>query len=348
MLTGDESFLLDAGAEILLETARFWASRGDLRGRRALPHTRVIGPDEYHENVDDNAFTNWMARFNLEQGLAVAALLRERWPERWSSLARALSLTTRELAEWGRVSRRLFLGLTSSEGVLEQFAGYFGLDQIDLARYQSRRAPIDVVLGPERTRRSQVLKQADVVMLLALLPDRFEPAARAANFRYYEARCGHGSSLSRAMHALVAARIGALDMAERYFRETAAIDLEDTTGTEDVGVHIAALGGLWQAAILGFAGLSLRPDGLDFAPALPECWSELSFRVQWRQRQVHVQLEHGSRLLTARLERGEPLVVSSGAQRAVLSATQPFIALWADSTERGAIDELPQVGAYCE
>jgi trehalose/maltose hydrolase-like predicted phosphorylase len=329
--THDESFLLDAGAEILLETARFWASRAT-REPDGLYHVRgVIGPDEYHENVDDNAYTNGMAGWNLEQGLAVAELLRQRWPERWSGLAGALGLTSGELAEWDSVRRCLFRGRTSHQGVLEQFAGYFGLEEIELAGYRERRAPIDVVLGPERTRHSQVLKQADVVMLLALLPDRFEPPARTANFRYYEPRCGHGSSLSRAMHALVAARIGELDVAERYFRETAAIDLEDTTGTEDAGVHIAALGGLWQAAILGFAGLRLRPDGLDFAPALPASWSGLSFRVQWRQRQVHVQLEQRSRQLTARLERGEPLVVSSGAECALLSASQPFRACWVEA-----------------
>jgi trehalose/maltose hydrolase-like predicted phosphorylase len=326
--THDESFLLEAGAEILLETARFWASRAT-REPDGHYHIRgVIGPDEYHENVDDNAYTNGMARWNLEQGLAVATLLRRVWPERWNQLACALGLTARELAEWRSVSRGLFLGLTAANGVVEQFAGYFGLEALDLARYEGRRLPIDVVLGPEHTRRSQVLKQADMVMLLALLPDRFEPAAQAANFHYYEPRCGHGSSLSRAMHALVAARIGELDLAERYFRETAAIDLEDTTGTEDVGVHIAALGGLWQAAILGFAGLRLRPDGLDFAPVLPRSWSELSFRIQWRQRQVHVQLEPGEHRLTARLERGEPLVVSSGEHRARVTAARPWSTPW--------------------
>ena len=147
---------------------------------------------------------------------------------------------------------------------------------IDLSRYADRTVPLDVILGRERTQRSQVVKQADIVALLALLPEECDARARLANFQYYEPRCGHGSSLSRGMHALVAARLGEMDLATRYFQETAATDLADIADGSAGGVHIAALGGLWQAAVFGFGGLSLRADalGLDPTPAagLADAW----------------------------------------------------------------------------
>ena len=162
--------------------------------------------------------------------------------------------------EWRDVANRLVTGFHRQSGLFEQFAGYFGLEDIDLADYAGRTVPMDVVLGRERTQGSQVLKQADVVALFAMLPDAYDEQVQATNFRYYEPRCGHGSSLSRGLHALVAARLGDVALAERYFHETAAIDLADTTSGSAGGVRIAALGGLWQAAIFGFAGLSLH-DG---------------------------------------------------------------------------------------
>jgi trehalose/maltose hydrolase-like predicted phosphorylase len=303
-------FLLGAGAEILLETARFWASRAE-RDADGSHHIRgIIGPDEYHEHIDDNAYTNVMARWNIERGLEVAALLRGRWPARWAALAERLGLDDVELDLWRGAADTLVTGFDPATGLFEQFAGYFALEPIDLAAYAGRTVPMDVVLGRERTQRSQVVKQADVVALMALLPEAFDRPTRETNFRHYEPRCGHGSSLSRAMHAFVAARLGDVGLALRYFHETAAIDLADTAGGSAGGVHIAALGGLWQAALLGLVGLSLRADGLAMDPLLPPSWRRFGCRVHWRGRRVwlHIDQEGGS--VAATLEAGEPMTLS--------------------------------------
>jgi trehalose/maltose hydrolase-like predicted phosphorylase len=305
--TADESFLLDAGAEILLETGRFCSSRAQLEadGRR---HIRgVIGPDEYHQNIDDNAFTNVMARWNIRRALDVAALLRERWPARWASLSSSLGLDDAELAQWREAADTMATGLDAETGLFEQFAGYFALEPIDLAAYAGRSVPMDVVLGPERTQKSQVIKQADVVALLGLLPDEFAGATGAKNFNYYEPRCGHGSSLSRAMHGLVSARLGRSEMALRYFKETAAIDLADTHVAIDGGVHIASLGGIWLTAVFGFAGLSLMSDGLALDPRLPETWLSLAFSLQWRGRRLKIRIEQAGHLIEVTLKAGEPM-----------------------------------------
>jgi kojibiose phosphorylase len=138
-----------------------------------------------------------------------------------------------------------------------------------------------VLLGPERIARSQIIKQPDVVLLLHLLPERFSPRMREANFRYYDGRTDHGSSLSPAIHAAVAARLGDVELAERYFQQTAAIDLQNDMGNSAGGVHVGALGGLWQAAVIGFAGLAVQPQGPVLRPNLPATWRCLELSVRW-------------------------------------------------------------------
>jgi trehalose/maltose hydrolase-like predicted phosphorylase len=152
-----------------------------------------------------------------------------------------------------------------------------------------------------------VIKQADVVALLGLLPEEFVGETGAENFRYYEPRCSHGSSLSHAMHGLVAARLGHSELALRHFRQTAAIDLADTHVAINGGVHIAALGGIWQTAVFGFAGVSLHSDGIELAPQLPASWRSIGFHVQWRSRRLKIRIVPGDQLVEATLEAGEPI-----------------------------------------
>ena len=308
--TADERFLIEAGAEIMLETARFWASRAQLGADNRYHIRKVIGPDEYHESVDDNAYTNVMAQWNLERGLEVVDLLRQRWPERWQALATELQLEEPELEEWRLVKDGILIHFDPTTGLFEQFTGFFDLEDIDLSTLEPRTVPVDVLLGRQRTERSQVIKQADVVMLLHLLWDRFPASVREANYRYYEPRTGHGSSLSPATHAAVAARLGDVAAAEKYFRMAAEIDLANNMGNASGGVHMAAQGGIWQAAVLGFAGMHLRDDGLHFDPHLPWRWESLEFPVQWHGRQLRVTVQRTPATIKVCLVRGDPMQIS--------------------------------------
>ena len=309
--------MLEAGADIVMETARFWASRATLEadGRR---HIRgVIGPDEYHEGIDDNAYTNGMARWNIERALELVELMRTTardetrrgWAACWGELETRLGLDAAELALWKEVAATLVTGFDPATGRIEQFEGFYKLEPINLARYADRKVPMDVVLGHERTQHTQVVKQADVVALLALLPESFDEATQRDNFRYYEERCSHGSSLSRSMHALVAARLGMTDMALRYLRETAEIDLSPSSAESAGGVHIAALGGLRQAVMLGFVGLSLAGETLTLAPLLPERWHSLSCCVCWHGRRVRLHISQGGQEVEATLEAGKAMTM---------------------------------------
>ncbi|HEX4742141.1 MAG TPA: glycosyl hydrolase family 65 protein [Caulobacteraceae bacterium] len=321
--TGDDAFFQEQGAEILLETARFWASRARLEADGAHHIRGVEGPDEYHEDVDDNAFTNVMARWNLRRGLETATVLRSRWPDRFAALSAALQLQAEELTAWKAIADTLVTGLDRRSGVYEQFAGFFKLERIDLSAYRSARKPMDVILGAERTTRAQVIKQPDVVALMSRLPDLFGRVRGLANFRAYEPLCAHGSSLSEVTHALVAARLGERETALRYFREAAEIDLGPDAARSAGGLHIAALGGLWQTAVFGFGGMAGRGGGLVFDPRLPPGWTSLAFPIRWRGRLLRIVVEPDR--FQATLEDGEPMPIRIAGRGFHLTSAAPLV-----------------------
>jgi trehalose/maltose hydrolase-like predicted phosphorylase len=257
--SGDRQ-MLPARRELLCETARYWASRIRVDADGAAHIDGVIGPDEYHENVDDNAFTNAMARWNL---LHAAALEQSGDEEagRWQTLAAALT------DGYGATGCRH-----------EQFAGYFGLEPLTVAELPHGADPVQV-LGWEHVQRAQLVKQADVLMLHLLVPDLAPPGSLGPDIDWYEPRTTHASSLSAPVHAAVLARAGRLNGALTYLRNAATIDLEDRTGNTRDGLHIAAMGGVWHALVHGVAGLELHGQNLSLHPHLPPGWDALEFQV---------------------------------------------------------------------
>jgi trehalose/maltose hydrolase-like predicted phosphorylase len=290
-MTEDDDFLLESGAEIMLETARFWASRGALENDNRFHIRHVIGPDEYHENVDDSAFTNLMASWNLTRGAGTARWLQANWPQRWKELAADLQFIPDEVAGWLQLANSMYRPFDPRTGLFEQHRGYYELEPIDLAAYEPRHTAMDVILGHEHIQQTNVVKQADVVMAMYLLWDEFSPEVRAANFRYYEPRTGHGSSLSPSIHALMAARMNDRAKAEQYLKQAAEIDLGNNMGNASGGIHAAAVGGLWQAMIFGFGGLYAREGGLRLDPHLLPHWKKLAFPLQWHGSQLQVTID---------------------------------------------------------
>jgi kojibiose phosphorylase len=303
--TADVGFLLEAGAEILLETARFWASRAEPDPDGAYHVRDVIGPDEHHERVDDSAYTNMLARFNLEIGQRTADWLQEEHPARWRALSARLRLGEAEVTQWGQVGDRLVLRHDPSTWLIEEFAGYFDLEPIDLARFGSKVGRLEHVLGRAGLARTQIIKQPDVVLLCYLLWNRFGAAVARRNFAYYAPRCEAASSLSPSIHALVAARLGRLRAAERYLRQAAELDLDNRFEEPAEGIHIGNCGGVWQAVVFGLAGLRPAPTGLTFAPRLPATWRSLRFPLHFRGRRLRTEVS--GEALSVQLEVGEPL-----------------------------------------
>lgn len=294
LATDDTDFLAEAGAELLAECARFWASRAEPAPDGSLQITGVIGPDEYHERVDDNAFTNAMAAHALRSAAAALALLAERRPDAHAALGTRLALAPGEPGAWREAADAL--AIPRSGDVIEQFRGFFQLPRVDLHGTTGAEA---AALVRGRAQHTQVSKQADVVALLTLLPDAFPESTLRASYAYYEPLSTHESSLSAALHAVVAARLGHTAQALHHLRLAYAPDLSPTPGSSAGGVHIATQGGVWQAAVLGFAGLSWHTGTLRLNPRLPEAWTRLAFRLHWRGAVLHVVLSPANATLTA-------------------------------------------------
>jgi trehalose/maltose hydrolase-like predicted phosphorylase len=290
--TGDTEFAEGPGLELLLETARYWASRIRTNGDRFAHLYAVIGPDEYHESVDDNAYTNVMARWNLRRAAAAAEAA-----ERRGEPARA---DAAERARWRQLADKLVDNYDADSGLYEQFSGFSRLEPLIIEEVAPRR-PIaaDLLLGAERVRRSQIIKQADVLMLHHLVPDEVEPGSLDPNLRFYEPRTAHGSSLSPAIHASLFARSRDYGRALDALRIASRIDLDDLTGSTAAGLHVATMGGLWQAFGFGFAGFQPRPDRLRIDPRLPHAWAALELRVRFHGNRLVVRIEHGLLTLTA-------------------------------------------------
>jgi len=273
----------------VVETARYWAGRVRLDGHGHGHIYGVIGPDEYHEPVDDNAFTNVMARWNLRQA---AALLGD-------------GAGAEEARAWRDLADRIVDGWRPERHIYEQFAGYFELEPLIVAEVAKPPVAIDVLLGAERVSASQLIKQADVLMLHHLVPEETEPGSLRPCMAFYEPRTAHGSSLSPAVHASLLARAGDLDGALEMFRLAARMDLDDVTGTTAGGLHLASIGGTWQALAFGFLGLRAEDGVLRVDPRLPGAWDALTLRMRFLSSAVSVRADHD----WVTVECSEPLMI---------------------------------------
>jgi trehalose/maltose hydrolase-like predicted phosphorylase len=281
--TGDEDFERGPGLALLVETARYWASRIRVDRDGSAHIYGVIGPDEYHEPVDDNAFTNVMARWNLRSAAAAV--------ERFHDADQ--DVTADERAHWRALATALVDGFDPATGVYEQFAGFRRLEPLIVEEVAPRR-PIaaDLLLGANRVRNSQVLKQADVLMLHHLVPDEVEPDTLEPNLRFYEPRTAHGSSLSPAVHASLLARARDYQLALDALEIASRIDLDDLTESTGGGLHLATMGGVWQAMAFGFAGVRPREGRLEIDPHLPPVWDRLEVHVRFQGSGVRVRVDH--------------------------------------------------------
>jgi len=233
--------------------------------------------------VDNNAYTNALARWQLLTALKVLGWLEERAPDKADELRRSLELDENELTRWREVAEKIYWKQDDSSGLIEQFEGYFQRRQIDLQALEPRTQSIQSLLGIEGASEANILKQPDVVMLAYLLPELFDEKTLEANYAYYSARTDHtyGSSLGPAIHAIIACRVGKPDEAYEHFMRAALADIEDVRGNARDGIHAASAGGIWQAVVFGFGGLRIEPDGPKTYPCLPRHWQRLVFRIRY-------------------------------------------------------------------
>jgi len=283
--TGDDDWMRRHGAEILLDTAVFWASRVEENAELGCYEVRdIIGPDEYHEHVDNNAFTNRMIQWHLETAQEVLAWLRREDPARAAELEHQLDLTPPRLSRWADIAGHMLVLHDPESGLFEQFEGFFDLENVNLADYEPRTRSMQSILSVEGANQRQVLKQPDVLALLYMLPDDYDRQTLRTNWDYYAPRTDHtyGSSLGPSIHAILACELDMPEVAYEHFMRAALVDLDDVRGNTVDGIHAASAGGVWQAVVFGFGGVHVTQEVPVATPRLPAGWQRLKFRLQHR------------------------------------------------------------------
>ncbi|HBM81186.1 MAG TPA: kojibiose phosphorylase [Clostridiaceae bacterium] len=283
--TGDKEFMIKYGLEIFLDTSKFWQSRVEYNaGKDRYDINRVIGPDEFHEHVDNNAYTNYLVKWSLKKSLQLIQWIKNENMVIFNKLCTKLSLSNSDFKAWDDIQRKIYIPKSEDGMLIEQFEGYFKLKQYKVTEHDENGMPV----WPEGVKldklgETQLVKQPDVVMLMLMLGEEFDMETKKQNYDYYEKRTMHKSSLSPSIYSILGLSVGDTHNAYKYFIKTIMTDLDDYHGNSASGLHAANAGGAWQSAVFGFGGLSIdREQKINLNPWLPEKWEKLSFKVKWK------------------------------------------------------------------
>ncbi len=284
MITGDDDFMEKYGYEILLDTGIFWSSRLEWNEEKQEYHiNNVVGPDEYKEHVNNDAFTNHTARWCMENASRYYDILKTENPTLFETLNQKLHLDE-EIAELRTRFDKVYLPQPNQDNVIPQDDDYLSLRQMDLTKYKNQKQVGSIFqdYNLDQVNQIQVTKQASVVMLMYLLEHKFDHAIKKANYEYYEPRTLHDSSLSLSTHAILAADIDNLPLAYALFERAARIDLGPNMKSSDHGIHAASLGGIWQILVCGFGGVRMLDGKLRINPKLPPQIKEITYPINWK------------------------------------------------------------------
>ena len=294
LVTGDRDFMENCGYEMILDTALFWASRVQYREETdRYEILDVIGPDEYKEHVDNNAYTNYMANYNMHLALFIMENLLDDNTELSKRLDHKLNLSyIKEKID--SCIDRLYLPGPDKDGIIPQTDEYLHLTKIDITKYKnSEEAKIIYKdFNAEQINGFMVSKQADTVMLMFLFPDLFDEETRRKNFTFYEDKTLHDSSLSKCIHSIMANDLGLAEMAYDFYQRSLMIDLGPQMKSSNEGIHSAAIGGIWESTVMGFGGVRLKGEYLHIAPKLPEKWKKLIFPLCLKGCQLKITAAH--------------------------------------------------------
>ena len=302
--TGDADFLARGAIDIVVETARLWTTLGFWRHTEGSSfHIHgVTGPDEYTTVVNDNLFTNVMARFNLRYAAESVRIVADQFPEAYTRMMERVGFDESEIGEWERAAEAMVIPYSKAFNIHPQDAHFLDREVWDLENTPADKLPLLLHYHPLVIYRFQVLKQADVVLALFLLSDEFTDRMKRTDFDYYDPLTTGDSTLSAVVQSIIAAEIGYRDLAMEYFRHSLFVDLDDMHNNAADGVHVASAGGVWSAIVNGFGGMRDSGGHLTFDPRLPAGWPELRFRMRW----------HGSRLLVTLTEDELAVAVLAG------------------------------------
>ena len=310
--TGDIEFLAHEGSEILVETARMYEDLGffDTNGHEHFHIHSVTGPDEYTTVVNDNLYTNVMARFTMRYAARCVAFLKECAPDDYARLVRRTGLGPDEVGAWHRACDAMYVPFDEQLGIHPQDDSFLERERWDFENTPSDKYPLLLHFHPLVIYRQQVLKQADVVLAMYLRNEHFTQEQKRRNFDYYDPLTTGDSSLSACVQSIEASDVGYADLAWDYFEQALYLDLADTHGNTSDGVHVANAGGVWAAVVHGFAGLVDNGDVLRFSPRLPDAWEAVSFRLSRHGSDLAIRLDHDG--ATVEVLDGNPVPIRVG------------------------------------
>lgn len=288
--TEDREFLLCYGAEILFETARLWMDIGkyiERKDNKFCIHG-VTGPDEYTAIVNNNCYTNLMARENLQYAFETAVWMRKSAPEKYAELAAKINLSEEEVVSWQRAAENMYIPYDKKLRIFPQDDNFLDKPVWDLDKTPKEKFPLLMHYHPLLIYKHQVCKQPDLVLALLLLAHKFTREEKKRNYDYYERITAHDSSLSPCIFSTVASEIGYYEKAYSYFLSTVRMDLDDYHGNTKDGIHAACMAGAWVCVVFGFAGMRVFADVISFDPYLPKQWEEYSFKVTYRGRLIKI------------------------------------------------------------
>ncbi len=299
-VTADNDFVSKCGAEILIETARLWNGLGfySNSGEQKFEIHGVTGPDEYNTVVNNNTYTNLMARENLKLAAATVEKLRETEPELFKNLAHRTDLQISEIEDWKKSAERMYIPYDEKLGIHPQDNYFLEKEKWDFENVPEEKYPILLHYHPLVIYRHKVLKQSDLVLAMFLLEKEFSQEEKRRNFDYYDPLTTGDSSLSACIQGIVAAKVGHMDKAMEYAKTAVFMDLGDMGGNTVDGCHIASMGGTWMMLVFGFAGLANTGQKTEFIPNLPEEIVRLGFSVSILGNLIEVDLNHSQTTYT--------------------------------------------------
>ena len=326
-VTGDTAFLDEYGAEMLVETARLWVDLGYYNPRRGGKFciSGVTGPDEYTAIVNNNYFTNFMARGNMKYAAQVLRELATRNPEAHAQVVRTTGLAEGEIGAWEKAAENIFLPYDEKTGIHAQDDSFMEKRPWDFANTPDDNYPLLLHYHPLNLYRHQVLKQADTLLAIFLFGQAFSIEEKRRNFDFYDPLTTHDSSLSVCIQSIIANEVGYYDKALEYYRFAATMDLSDVGGNVRHGAHIASIGGAWLALVYGFAGLRDAAGRISFKPRLPEVWTRLTFHLTIRGNRLRI--EAGRDETTYRLLGGVELGFEHHGTAVTLTSADPVATL---------------------
>lgn len=288
--TGDEQYLVDYGLELLIALSRFWAQRVNWsEEKKQFVILGVTGPNEYENNVNNNWYTNYIARWTLQYTCEVISGVRETSLEKYDRLRSRLHFNeTAETEAWKRIISHLYFPVCEKRNVFLQQDGFLDKVLLTVNDLSPADRPINQKWSWDRILRSCFIKQADVLQGLYFFEDDFDRDAIKRNFDFYEAMTVHESSLSPCIHAILASSLGYKAKAYELYLRTSRLDLDDYNNDTEEGCHITSMAGTWMSIVKGFGGMRVKSNQLHFSPFIPDNWNSYSFRMEFRGRIVKI------------------------------------------------------------